>query len=296
MDSPAAGTATSLDALIAHLHANGRPRVWSIVVTVFGDAIVPRGGRVALSVLQDLMARIAIEPGALRTAMSRLAADGWVKRQREGRNSFFRLAESGRHAFDLATRRIYASGPPHWDGGWTVVVTTVGGKPNSGDELLATGFVKLSDTVFLRPDTDAASLAPPSLDGMLVIRGTSPNQPEMLRDLWPCTEIADAYRGFIENWAPVKGAIAADPLPSPLEAMAMRTLLVHDWRRIVLRDPGLPLALLPNDWPGEEARTTMRAIYGHLAGPSEAWLNDAGLPAGGGPAIGPPERGRSRIG
>ncbi|MET0169130.1 MAG: phenylacetic acid degradation protein, partial [Aliihoeflea sp.] len=70
----------ALESMIDRLHQRGRLRVGSLVVTMFGDAIAPRGGRVALGVLQDLMGRLRVEPGALRTAMSRLASDGWVIR------------------------------------------------------------------------------------------------------------------------------------------------------------------------------------------------------------------------
>ena len=58
MDVPANPAETALERLIDSLHARGRLRVWSLVITVFGDAVAPRGGRVALSVLQDLMARL----------------------------------------------------------------------------------------------------------------------------------------------------------------------------------------------------------------------------------------------
>jgi phenylacetic acid degradation operon negative regulatory protein len=50
MREPAQDIATH----IARLHGNGRLRVWSLIVTFFGDAVALRGGRVALSVLQDL--------------------------------------------------------------------------------------------------------------------------------------------------------------------------------------------------------------------------------------------------
>ena len=100
-----------LTTLIDRLHGSGRLRVWSVIVTIFGDAVAPRGGKVALATLQEIVTRLRIEPGALRTAMSRLAGDGWVARERQGRNSFFSLDERGRDAFDLATRRIYAAGP-----------------------------------------------------------------------------------------------------------------------------------------------------------------------------------------
>jgi len=265
----------ALDALVNRLHERGRPRVWSLVITVFGDAIVPRDGRVALATLQDIMERLRIEPGALRTAMSRLAGDGWVTRERQGRNSFFSLDAHGRHAFDLATRRIYAGGAPEWRGTWTVAIAAPGGGRDAPD-LSQHGFVRAAGGVYLRPETADAPDATEELAGMLVIHGESAEHPEALRELWPSREIAGAYEAFAAAYAPLQ---AAPGSLRPLDAMAARTLLVHDWRRIVLRDPGLPEALLPDDWPAVSARATAAAIYRALLAPSERWLDQAGLPA-----------------
>ena len=54
--------------------------------------------------------------GVVRTAMSRLAADGWLERNKVGRNSFYRLDEKGRQTFDTATRHIYDPPPSDWTG------------------------------------------------------------------------------------------------------------------------------------------------------------------------------------
>jgi phenylacetic acid degradation operon negative regulatory protein len=269
----------ALDALVRRLHERGRLRVWSLVVTAFGDAVVPRGGRVALAVLQELMGRLNVEPGALRTAMSRLAADGWVERERVGRNSFFELAPGGRHAFDLATRRIYAPGPPRWNGNWTVAIAPREAGAEAAEELTGNGFMRLAAGVFLRPELAGSPEPLPELADMLVIHGTSAEHPEALRALWPSEDLARAYRDLSAAWKPVAAALEARKRePAPLAAMAARTLLIHEWRRIVLRDPGLPPALLPDDWPGEAARRLVRTLYEGLHGPSEAWLDRAGLP------------------
>src|SRR6201986_5573021 len=71
-------------------------RTGSIVITVFGDAIVPRGGSVWLGTLLSFFETIDIDSGVVRTAMSRLAADGWLERSKVGRNSFYRLGKKGR--------------------------------------------------------------------------------------------------------------------------------------------------------------------------------------------------------
>ena len=51
-------------------------RTGSIVITLFGDAIVPRGGSVWLETLLEFFKTIDIDSGVVRTAMSRLANDG----------------------------------------------------------------------------------------------------------------------------------------------------------------------------------------------------------------------------
>ena len=84
-----------LDRIIGQLKREPS-RTGSIVITVFGDAIVPRGGSVWLGTLLTFFEMLDIDGGVVRTAMSRLAADGWLERSKVGRNSFYRLADKGR--------------------------------------------------------------------------------------------------------------------------------------------------------------------------------------------------------
>src|SRR5882757_9405268 len=97
-------------------------RTGSIVITVFGDAIVPRGSSVWLGTLLEFFKTLDIDSGVVRTAMSRLAADGWLERSRVGRNSFYRLAEKGRETFREATEHIYSLRPPRWSGHFEMVL------------------------------------------------------------------------------------------------------------------------------------------------------------------------------
>ncbi len=52
----------------------------------------------------------------------------------------------------------------------------------------------------------------------------------------------------------------------------LRSLMMHDFRRVLLRDPMLPSELLPEKWAGAEARTLCREIYGRLLDASERHL------------------------
>ncbi len=255
-----------IDRHVARLHGNGRLRVWSLIITFFGDAVALRGGRVALSTVRDAMGLLNIEPGAVRTALSRLAGEGWVEREREGRLSFYKLTDQGLAAFDEPTRRIYAGGARDWDGEWTVAIETHETSTRLGEQ----GFVALGGKAWLRVGGDQYGLH----DDLLVISGKGRGLPAPLLSLWKLDEHAAHYSAFIDNWQ----GFAAPENFAPGDAMAARILLIHDWRRIVLRDPALPDVMLPADWIGHKARKLVRQTYHDLLETSENWLNDNGLP------------------
>jgi len=257
---------SELERHIARLHGNGRLRVWSLIITFFGDAVALRGGRVPLSTLQDSMGLLNIEPGAVRTALSRLAGEGWVEREREGRLSFYKLTDQGHAAFDEPTKRIYAGAARGWDGEWTVAIET----QDTSNRLSEHGFVALGGRAWLRVGGDASDLP----EDLLVIAGAGSDLPATLLSLWNLDDHAAHYAAFISDWQ----SFDAPENLSPGDAMAARTLLLHDWRRIVLRDPALPDVLLPADWIGHKARKLVRQTYHELLHGSENWLNDNGLP------------------
>ena len=111
-------------------------RTGSIIITVFGDAIVPRGGSVWLGTLLEFFESLDIDAGVVRTAMSRLTSDGWFERERVGRNSFYRLAEKGRQTFDTAVRHVYNPQPSDWTGRFELLLLGNGGNRDSAREAL----------------------------------------------------------------------------------------------------------------------------------------------------------------
>src|SRR5881227_1163435 len=102
--------------LLDQFHASRPVRAWSLIVTLYGDAIVPRGGSLWLGSLTEIMALFGIDAGHVRTAMSRLVTDGWLERERIGRNSYYRLSSQEEASFRSATRRIYFGAEQPSDG------------------------------------------------------------------------------------------------------------------------------------------------------------------------------------
>ena len=127
-------------------------RTGSIVITVFGDAIVPRGGSVWLGTLLEFFRGLDIDSGVVRTAMSRLAADGWLERNKVGRNSFYRLDKKGRQTFDTATRHIYDPPPSDWTGRFELLLIGNGeDRDASRDALKNAGFGSPLPGVWVAP-------------------------------------------------------------------------------------------------------------------------------------------------
>src|SRR5437588_11864014 len=104
-----------LSTILARLRSEPS-RCGSTVITIYGDAIVPRGGCVWLGTLLAFFRSIEISEGVVRTAVSRLAADGWLERTRVGRKSFYRLAAHGQTTFAEAAARIFWTRPNHAGG------------------------------------------------------------------------------------------------------------------------------------------------------------------------------------
>jgi len=91
----------------------------------------------------------------------------------------------------------------------------------------------------------------------------------------------------MKTFEPLRGWVGRGGRMSDIDAFTARILLIHHYRRVVLRDPLLPTALLPADWPGRAARVLCAEIYRGVLAASERWLDRNGTnPAGPLPAAG----------
>lgn len=244
-----------LEPLITALHNEGRLRVWSLVVTVFGDAVQQRGGRIATLRLQHLLERVGVEAGTMRTALSRLTSDGWLLRDREGRNSFYRLSETVKAEVAAATVDIYAAPEKGETRDWVMA---------SGD-LPPVGGFKIAANTWL-----FATHNLPDLSNYICVTGRLATLPQGARKRILSTAHRDALAALNKDVTALQGVDL-----SPLDAMAARMLLIHRWRRIVLRFVDIPMELLTANADMANPRQTVADLYGQLIGQSEKWLDSA---------------------
>jgi phenylacetic acid degradation operon negative regulatory protein len=259
-------------------------RSGSLIITLFGDALAPRGGEISLASLIALLAGFGVSERLVRTAVGRLAQEGWIQAERLGRLSYYGLTAAGRERFAQATRRIYGSTNPDWHGRWTLVLA--GGVGRSRQrlrrELEWLGFGALANGVFAHPEMDAAAIRreleePSLLDSALVLSGHTADAASARRLVnlgWDLADLERRYRRFLQLFTPVLTAASKRGTRPGAACLVVRTLLVHEYRRVHLRDPLLPRSLLPADWAGAAAYDLCRSLYGLVYQRADAYLSE----------------------
>lgn len=269
---------------IARLQRGLVLRANSVLITVYGDVMAGRGQAVWLGSLIQLAGLFGLSARLVRTSAFRLTADDWLTCKRLGRRSFYGLTDAGLQRVQHAEQRIYDFKLSEWDGRWTLVMVAAG-LPASvrlhiKRELRWEGFGELSPNVLAHPHASHTSLkdiiqAAGAADKVMVLSAESiagysgkPLQ-TVMHATFKLDQVETAFKQFVARFEPMLQHAAS---LTPSEAFFVRTLLIHEYRKVLLRDPNLPQALLPANWPGRHARQLCEALYARLLTSSEAFL------------------------
>ncbi len=280
-----------IDRWIARTLAAAPPKAQSLVVTVWGDSIAPHGGAVWLGDLIALLGLFGINERLVRTSVFRLAQEGWLTARQDGRRSVYRLTRLGQRRFEHAYRRIYA--PPAtdpWNGEWHLVIVPPAAMDESArrelrKELGWDGFGMLGPGLFARPARPGNEVALRETTRALhlqarvaVVTARAPPQgaasiAALSGGCWDLKGVAGGYRGFVARFRSVRRALDQGADPTPQQCFVLRTLLIHEFRRVTLHDPQLPGELLPSNWPEPAAYALCRELYRSTRRPAERHLS-----------------------
>ena len=270
-------------------------RVTSLIVSVFGDVVSQHGNVIWLGSLLEALNALGVNSRLVRTSVFRLVKDGWLESERVGRRSYYCFSSFGLHEYERAARRIYALENKEWNGQWQILIPlTVPERNRDGlrRSLWWQGFRAIAPGTYARPgDSDRTLLETleefSASDQVLLMEAdTAPITShgmvrEVVQESWKLDEVASAYRQFIKRFTPLQKFLSDGFELQPSSAFLARTLLIHDYRRVLLRDTPLPEELLPPAWPGEAARLITSQVYHALSEPSLAWIQGS-LEAGNG--------------
>lgn len=272
---------------VAQLIDTLRPRANSLLVSVFGDSIMPRGGVIWLSDLVALMRSFGLSERLVRTGVYRLSQEGWFTSKSVGRRAQYSLSRDGLQKFAEAERRIYASTLAHNTGEWTLVQaaphTSQADRQTLRRRLKWHGFGQLSTSLLVLPgsppDSLAVELEQSGLGSKVLIFSSALSGAESGENMktaaaaaWPLDELNSQYAFFhsvFENFANQRFSGLSGE-----EQFVLRTLAIHEYRKTLLKAPDLPAALLPTPWAGTAALQLMARIYKQTSTAADEHVTD----------------------
>jgi len=265
----------ALDTLIEQFR-NRRPiRAGSLIITAYGDAIATRGGTVWLGSLINILEPLGLNQRLIRTSVFRLVKENWLTVDQVGRRSYYSLTGPGIRRFGKAFKRVYAEQSPEWDGRWLMAILSQLApeeRQKLRQELEWHGFGSLAPTVMLHPQMQKLELQGilqelDCQDDVILFEdlgeGSAASRALRLqtRESWNLPKLAESYQNFLDKFRPVWRHLRERDTINAEQCFQIRLLLIHEYRRIILRDPELPDELLPGDWAGSAARQLCNNIY-----------------------------------
>lgn len=251
----------------------------SALFDLYGDHLRARGGSARVAALVRLLQPLGVAAPAVRTAVSRMVKQGWLEPARVDGGPGYQLTPRALERLEQAAARIYRTdGTTSWDGRWHVVVPARAGQRASRERLrngLAyLGYAPVGDGTWI------AARSSPELDALLAAEGVRAERfsarhqgddSDLVRRAWDLEAVGRSY----DRWLGEAKALVAE-LPDAADdehAFATRSRLVHEWRKFLFTDPGLPRELLPEAWPGDAAAAYFDAESARLLSAADRFVD-----------------------
>ena len=228
--------------LASALAEGGGLKLWSVIVTILGD--MAQGGQVEVSgpVLSAIIEEMGLQPQAMRVALHRLKRDGWVEARHAARIGYYGLSAKGMRETKAVSARVYG---PAVEKHVRLAVVPVGAE-------MPPGAVNLARQTAL---VDADAVPPTAVSGDLCLP-LPPWAIDHVRKSACETQFAELC--VLLNQIGSKGAATL------MQDLTVRILILHSWRRLVLRSNPVAETVLGSDCAANQCRTTVTAWLAKL--------------------------------
>jgi phenylacetic acid degradation operon negative regulatory protein len=262
----------------------------SMIFTIYGDYIRNYGSKIWIGSLIRLLKEFGHNEQGVRVAVSRMVKQGWIQSEKQGNKSYYFLTDRGVQRMDEAANRIYKMKPNEWDGKWRILMYTIPEdkrqlRDDLRKELLWSGFGSFSSGCWISPNDLEKQInrliEKYDIDEYVDFfiseyKGPKENQ-SLVEKSWQLEEIENKYEEFIEKYSKqfiVHQSIISRGEMSDADCFVERTNLVHEYRKFLFIDPGLPKELLPSKWNGNHAALLFSQYYQVLAEPASRFFEN----------------------
>ncbi|MFE7130622.1 PaaX family transcriptional regulator C-terminal domain-containing protein [Streptomyces sp. NPDC057638] len=247
----------------------------SLIVTLYGAYGRDREGSLPVAELIRLLAALGVDAPSVRSSVSRLKRRGLLVPERAADGSAgYALSADARQLLEDGDRRVYYRATPQLADGWVLAVFSVPEAERSKRHLLRSrlgrlGFGTAAPGVWIAParhyEETRHTLRRLRLDPYVeLFRGDHLGfaaTAEAVASWWDLGAIAKHHEEFLDTHEPVMNAWSAGRALTPQAAYRDYLLALDAWRKLPYADPGLPLELLPEGWPGARSASVFRDLH-----------------------------------
>lgn len=262
----------------------------SMIFTLFGDYIRHYGGEIWIGSLIRLLEEFGHNSQAVRAAISRMQKQGWVQAKKEGNKSYYFLTSRGQKRLEEAATRIFKLKNDTWDHQWRMFFYHIPEKKRNlrdelRQELVWNGFGSLTHSCWISPNPLEEQVQDMierydvhEYVDFFVANYKSPRESQSLVErCWDLNNINEKYQAFIDDYSK-RYVVDRNKIEKGETTdgycFVERTKLIHEYRKFLFIDPGLPEELLPEYWMGDHAAALFRDYYQVLATPSSRFFEE----------------------
>jgi phenylacetic acid degradation operon negative regulatory protein len=252
-----------------------------MIFTIYGDYIRHYGNKIWIGSLIRLLKEFGHNEQSVRVSVSRMMKQGWIDSEKRGNKSYYFLTERGLARMEEAAVRIFKLMPDEWDGKWRMLMYSIPEEKRQirdelRKELLWSGFGSFSNSCWISPNDLEKEVniliekyeVQPYVDFFVSDYKGPQADKSLVEKSWPLQEIEGKYQEFISTYSKkfiVHQSMMGQGQLSDEECFVERTKLVHEYRKFLFTDPGLPRELLPEVWDGHHAALLFEQYYKLLA-------------------------------
>jgi phenylacetic acid degradation operon negative regulatory protein len=239
----------------------------SALMTVLAAYVYPDPSPVSTATFVRGLGLLGFNEKAIRQSLIRARDSNLLSSTKSGRRTFWGLSEEGFALMDEGMQRLESLNREgsRWDGRIYLVSVDVPERDRAirhtvRSRLGWAGFAHINSTLWASTNPAAEKVAQRLMDelglpsfSLVAERGAIGDIHQVIRKAWDLPSVESEYRQFIDEFGGMQPG-------SPDDFFVAQAQITHQWRRFPFIDPGLPAELLPDQWPGQEARALYRRL------------------------------------
>jgi len=259
----------------------------TLLITLFGDVISQHGSSVWLGSLIETLQPFGYSERLVRTSVFRLVKDDWLKVRKIGRKSYYSLTDNAKKHYTKAACRIYSETRQHDDDRWLIVMPSFVADSQLTQlkkQLKWLGFSSLSTNLYAHPYANKSSLDSTLrelelTDSVIIFSAKTIDEnslaclKKLIFEKWNLIELERQYDEFIEIYQSIYDSLhdKAEGINNQ-NSFLLRLLVIHEYRRTLLKDSDLSKSMLSDHWSGYIAHQLTKKLYAFLSKSSQQYI------------------------